>query len=214
MQKRIPLGVAGLALLLSLVTAPGAHATPDQSAIDLPGENPGFDPGGSVGEGGGGLGGETGSTGGGTPAPTVPPFNPPFRPLVFDPNLTLYAEMTDHRSGQSCGQVPHVYLAFSNDVTPGTPLYAAGVVVAGSRINFGFYTPMGQLVMTHLTQPAHSNCVVYHEPEVVNTAALAPGYYFVYASYWTLSTTGGTYETSYGAPVGKRGAYVTVIRIQ
>jgi len=197
-QKRIPFILGGLAILLSLAAAPAAFPLPidELEPIDQPGELP--------------IDGGGGETGGGIGTPSVPPFNPPVRPYFFAPNLPLYMIGFNW---YSCNQLPHVWVAFSNDVVQGTILYGTGVVAPGSRVNFGFYNPFGQLIKTHLTQPARSNCVVHHEPEVISTSDLAPGYYFVYASYTGLSIN-GVWGTSAGYPLNHVGDYVTVIRVR
>jgi hypothetical protein len=168
-----------------------------------------------LGDGGdGGGGGETGGgeTGGGTP--TVGPFNPPPRPYLFAPNLPV------HLAGPggtwlSCGQITHAYWGFGNDVTRGTVIYVTGVVVPHSRMNWGIYNQAGQLVKTHLTREAGSNCVVAHEPEGVSTADLAPGYYYLYASYNGLSPVGaGPWESSGGYAFGIPGKYVGALRVR
>lgn len=203
MKKQMKFVLGGMAVLLSLAVAPGAFARPiDEDPIDLPVEEPIYegpvDPGGE-----GGI-------------PTLPPsgpFNPPPRPFpLFAPNLYVHGQLGSPLY-QSCGQTAHAYLPFVYDMTRGTTLYPSGVVPAGSRIHFGFFTPAGQLVKTHLTQPARANCVVHHEPEAMSTADLVPGYYFVYASYWIL-TNNGFVATLAGYPISRAGDYVTVIRIQ
>ncbi len=212
LKKRIPVLLGGLAVLLALATAPAVRAMPDEGFIPDQPNDPiaPFEPINPIDEGGGGGGG---IGGGGTPAPPPAPFNPPPRPYFYAPNLTLYGQMSS-TGYQHCGQVAHAYVAFSNDVFQGTPLYPSGVVNAGSRINFGFYDVAGNLVKLHLTQPARSNCVVHHEPEVIYNWDLAPGYYYVYASYWGLSTTGGVYDSLDGWPVGHVGVFITALRIQ
>jgi hypothetical protein len=208
MQKRIPLLLAALVLAFSIFTAPGVRAMP-VDPIDEPVFEPShpIDEGGDLG-GGGGIGG-----GGGTITPPVDPFNPPPRPYFYAPDLTLYGQMSS-TGYQHCNQIAVAYVAFSNDAYQGTPLYPAGVVNAGSRINFGFYDTAGNLVKLHLTQPAHSNCVVNHEPEIIYNWDLAPGYYYVYASYWGLSTTGGLYDGFDGWPSGHVGVFITALRIR
>lgn len=182
--------LVALAATLQVVVPTSATALPPICDIDC-------------GDGGGG--------GGGVP---VPPFNPPARPYPFQaPNLPLYDPGPPDLVG--CQQIPHVWVGDGWDVTQGTVLYGTGVVVPGTRINFGFYTPGGLLVKTKLTAPAGSNCVVAHEPETVTTSDLAPGYYFVYASYHTISTNGVAPPDAYsGYKTPSSGRYVSVLRVR
>jgi hypothetical protein len=163
-------------------------------------------------DGGGGGGGDTGGgTGGGTTTPP-PPFNPPPPPFAFASNLPVIFGGVGY-NWYHCEQIPHVGIAFSNDVTQGTTLYAWGVSVPGSHANFGFYNQAGQLVKTHATQSTHDNCVIYHEPETISTWDMAPGYYFVYSSYWSLSPS-GNFDNYDGYPFAHQGRYITTIRIR
>jgi hypothetical protein len=175
-----------------VVAGPAATALPPVCEVDCP-------PGG----GGGGGGGQ------------IPPFTPPPRPYITAPNVPLYAEGVDPLEIYECEQVPHVWVSFSNDVTRGTTLYPTGVVVEDTKASFGFYNPAGQLVKTHVTNPARDNCVIHHEPEAFSTSDLAPGYYFVYASYWSMSPYRiAPPDYSGGYAVSHVGRYVTVIRVR
>lgn len=185
----LALAVAASATMAQIVATPAATALPPVCDIDCP------PPGG----GGGG---------------TVPPFTPPPRPYS-QANVPLYAEGADPLVWYSCEQLAHVWVAFSNDVTRGTTLYPTGVVVPGTRASFGIYNAAGQLMKSHVTNPARDNCVIHHEPEAMSTSDLAPGYYFVYASYWSMSPYriappdySGGYATSH---VGR---YTTVFRVR
>lgn len=162
------------------------------------------------GDGGGGTGG--GGTGGGGTTTPPPPFNPPPAPYFIAPGPALPSG-TFSNTWQHCEQIGHVGIAFSNDVTQGTVLFAWGVVVPHSQANFAIYNQAGQLVKTHLTAEAHDNCVIYHEPETIATYDMAPGYYYVYASYWSLSAN-PPFENFDGYPLGHAGKFVTAIRIR
>jgi hypothetical protein len=153
-------------------------------------------------EGGGGGGG-----GGGT---TIPPFDPPPSPVS---GVSVPLDY-NFNTGQpaDCLQNPHAWVAFNLDVVQGTTLYPTGVVVPHSRANFYFYNSAGQLVKTHLTQPAHDNCVIYHEPEAMSTWDMPPGYYYIYASFWTLPYYNSGVWTGY--PVGLTYGYIAVMRIR
>lgn len=130
-------------------------------------------------EGGGGGGGG----GGGTP---VDPFNPPASP-VGGVNVPVdYYGITNPAVVSSCQQNPHVWVAFSNDVAQGTVLYPNGVVVKNTKAKFYFYNSAGQLAKIWLTQPARDNCVIHYEPEAMSTWDMAPGYYYIYANFFTL----------------------------
>ena len=113
---------------------------------------------------------------------------------------------------QSCNQIAHVKIAFTNDLYAGGILYVAGVVVRGAYSNVYFYDVNGNLVKTHATQRARDNCVIHHEPEAISTYGMAPGYYYVYASYWSLTNYG--YESTYGWPTGIVGRKIATIRIR
>jgi len=178
----------------------GMMAEPDQPIDPI-------DPG----DGGGGGYTDPG-TGGGTT--TSDPFNPPPRPFIFAQSLPLYLSGPGG-TWLSCGQITHAFWGFSNDVTRGTVIYVTGVVVPHSRMNWGIYNQFGQLIKTHLTNESGSNCVVAHEPEGVATYDMAPGYYYLYASYNGLSSAGGgTLESSGGYVVGIQGKYVGALRIR
>ena len=82
----------------------------------------------------------------------------------------------------------------------------------GAYSNVYFYDVNGQLVKTHATQRARDNCVIHHEPEAISTWDLAPGYYYIYASYWSLVNYG--YESTYGWPTGIVGRKIATIRIR
>lgn len=136
--------------------------------------------GGDPGDGGGGGG----DPGGGTQTPP-PPFAPPpmLPPLVSLPMLFLGPSPY-----QQCNQIPHPFYSlgnntYSNDVVQGTTLYLSGVVARGTSVVYGFYNSAGQLAAIKETTAAGSNCVIAHEPNGFNTAALAPGYYNLYASF-------------------------------
>ena len=154
---------------------------------------------------------EEGGLGGGVSVPQGPAFNPPSPAVLFRPNLPLIAGVA-LGVPYSCNQIPHVGIAPSNDVVRGTTLYAWGVAAPGSRANFGFYNQSGQLVKNHNTKVARSNCVIHHEPEAIDTSGFSPGYYYVYASYWSVSTTG--FDDFYGAALGHLGWYITALRIR
>jgi hypothetical protein len=144
-----------------------------------------------------------------TPEP-IPPFDPPAAPYRTADVPLIYGGF--NWQYQSCNQIPHVGIAFSNDVTRGTTLYVGGVVVKGAYSNVYFYDVNGNLVKTHATARAHDNCVIYHEPEAISTWDLNPGYYYVYASYWSL--TNGGYESTYGYPTGIVGRLIATIRVR
>lgn len=142
--------------------------------------------------------------------PQIPPFDPPPAPFATAEVPLIYGGF--NWQTQTCNQVAHVKIAFGNDVPRGTTLYVGGVVVKGSYSNVYFYDVNGQLVKTHATQRARDNCVIHHEPEAIGTWDLAPGYYYVYASYWSLTSYG--YESTYGYPTGIVGRKIATIRIR
>ncbi|HEU0051602.1 MAG TPA: hypothetical protein VFQ39_00450, partial [Longimicrobium sp.] len=144
------------------------------------------------------------------PPQTYPPFDPPARPFETADVPVIYGGF--NWQTQSCNQIAHVKIAFSNDVYQGTTLYVGGVVVKGSYANVYFYDVSGNLVMTHATQRARDNCVIHHEPEAFSTWGLSPGYYYVYASYWTLTNYG--YESTYGWPTAVVGRHIATLRIR
>ena len=144
-----------------------------------------------------------------TPEP-IPPFDPPPAPYRTADVPLIYGGF--NWQTQSCNQVAHVKLAFSNDVVRGTTLYVGGVVVKGAYSNVYIYDVNGNLVKTHATQRAHDNCVIYHEPETISTYDLAPGYYYAYASYWSLVNYG--YESTYGWPTGIVGRLISTFRVR
>jgi len=150
------------------------------------------------GDGGGGTGG--GDTGGGTGgggATTTTDFS--TYPGTITPNVPVdnYGANTFYYVS-GCAQFPYVWVAptsgnASNGVTitrvaQGSTIYFTGIVDRDTKVNFHVYNAAGQLVMTHLTQPAHDNCVVYHEPEARSTWGLPRGDYYVFASYWSYHT--------------------------
>jgi len=194
MQKRISLLLICLAVLLSLTATPGAFARPMPPLED----DPPFDDGGG---------------GGGTYTPP-PPFNPPPPPYYTAPNLYTYFQY-NHAGWQSCNQVAHVWVGGGSDVPRGTTLYGAGVAVPDSRVVFGFYDAAGTLVKTHLSQEVRSNCVLHHEPEAISTSDLAPGYYYIYATFWGLSPylTPIYFDLS-GYAIDRQGAYISPLRIR
>jgi hypothetical protein len=57
------------------------------------------------------------------------------------------------------------------------------VVHKYSRITFDFYDADGNWITQHVTQPAHDNCVVYHEPEWFSTWRLPVGTITVKATF-------------------------------
>jgi hypothetical protein len=140
----------------------------------------------------------------------IPPFNPPPRPYETADVPLIYGGF--NWQTLSCNQIAHVKIAFSNDVVRGTTLYVGGVVVRGAYSNVYFYDVNGQLVKTHATQRARDNCVIHHEPEAISTWDLTPGYYYIYASYWSLVNYG--YESTYGWPTGIVGRHIATIRIR
>jgi hypothetical protein len=160
---------------------------------------------------------DPGSGGGGTGGGTTPdPFAPPPRPLLFAPDLAIVPGGAGYGL-YSCGQITHpvwgLYSGWSQDITRGTTIYFSGVVVPYSRVNWGIYDQYGNQVKTHLTQPSRENCVVHHEPEGVSTWDLAPGYYYLYASYTGLQYYYGV-ESATGYPVGIQGKFVQALRIR
>ena len=141
-------------------------------------------------------------------------FNPGPPPYYSAPNLYVYYQY-NHGRWQSCNQVAHVWVAGGSDVTRGTTLYGAGVAVPNSRVHFGFYNPAGTLVKTHLSQEVRSNCVLHHEPEAISTWDLAPGYYYIYASYWGLSPyLDPNYFDFSGYATSRQGSYISPLRIR
>ena len=181
-------GNTGLAAFAALVLAaslaacdgspvdPGTPARPSSLMIE------------GGGDGGGGGGG--GGSGGGTTTPDFSTF-----PSTITPNVT--ADPFGSTSGfiQGCAQVPHVWVApvlnltsngiYVVSITQGTTIYFTGVVDPNTKVKFAVYNAAGQLVMTHLTNPARDNCVVHHEPEARSTSGLPQGNYYVFAAYWT-----------------------------
>ena len=160
-------------------------------------------------EGGGDYGGGGGGGGGGG---TTDPFDPPPAPQGINVPVTSDGA-TYPLQEKSCKQVPHLYVVGSSTaMAQGTTIYPAGVVVPGTRANFYIYNAAGQLVKTHLTALATSNCVILQEPEAVSTWDLPPGYYYVYGNFYTLQ-----YPDNYGGVFGyalEHGTLlVTVFRI-
>lgn len=158
---------------------------------------------------------DPGNGGGGTPPTPPPPFAPPPAPYLVAP-LAVYLGGQSN-TWYSCGQVTHpfwgLYSGWSQDVTQGTTIYASGIVVPNTRMNWGIYDQYGNLVASHLTQPSRNNCVVHHEPEGISTWGLAPGYYYLYASYMGLSAYGGG-ESSSGYITTIPGRYVGPLRVR
>lgn len=169
-----------------------------------------LDPG-DVGGGGGGEPTGGGDSGGGGDA--AGPFAPPVQPYFQAPNLPTYTGGAYPNVYYSCGQVTHPFFGFSNDVVRGTTIYVSGIVVPGTKMNWGIYNQAGQQVLTHLTQSAGNNCVVAHEPEGISTAGLAPGYYYLYASYMQLQQYYGV-ESSAGYSLTNSGKYVGALRVR
>ncbi len=208
MSKHLP-----LAALLACIALAGCGDTPGGQAVTGPSELPAsmmapideLSPGdGGYGEGGEEIGGGTGGT-------TVPPFNPPFRPYIFAANLAP-APLTSSLYYE-CGQVTHAFWGFSNDVTQGTVIYLTGVVAPGTVMHWGIYNQAGQLVREHWTQKSRDNCVVHHEPEGVSTAGMAPGYYYLYASYVQLANIYAQ-ETWAGHQQSTVGKFVGPLRVR
>lgn len=170
-----------LAVLLALtmltgtgVINAGAASANQCSAEDCPGG----------GDGGGGGGGGGGGTGGGTtynPGPQVNIQN------VDVPVLGYSGSLGDH----SCNQIPHLFYVNNQPdyriVPRGTPIALVGITSPGSVANFGLYTNASVLVKSHQTQPSGGNCVIDQGAEYVDTSDLAPGYYYLWGSYWSLT---------------------------
>lgn len=215
-HSRAPLGFATAILSLSVLLAacesdlsqPQAPAGASVRApSQLMSEGGGWDELAPVDDGSGGGGYEGG---GGSPAPTEPI---PGQPLGFFPHVPIWEGGVYQAQSYRCNQDLHVRVAFSNDVVRGTYLYPTGVVVPSSKANFHIYNQNFQLVKTHLTHYSHDNCVIQHEDEAMSTADLAPGIYYVYASYWYLTDTSLIpYRTGYPSEAMNR--YVTTLRIR
>ena len=63
--------------------------------------------------------------------------------------------------------------------------------------------------------PAHSNCVIYQEPEAMSTWDMAPGYYYVYANFWTLPyPIQNGQEPVQGYPTEHGTVFVTAMRVR
>jgi hypothetical protein len=151
---------------------------------------------------------------GGSEPPTytpIPPFSPPPRPYE-QADVPLYYGSVPNPA--QCNQVPHARWGFSNDVVQGATIYMTGVVVRNTRVNFYIYDVSGNLVRTHLTRPSGSNCVVAHENEGLTTWGMAPGYYYVYASYYSIFDYYYSYETTYGYPAGVIGRFIGPLRVR
>ncbi|HEX8694209.1 MAG TPA: hypothetical protein VF746_17445 [Longimicrobium sp.] len=205
--RSIRFGLAAVALAV-LAAACGDAVAPTDSGDTTPRAlmaEPMIDEGGGGDYGGGG--GDYG--GGGTGGTTTEPFNPP--PPIG--GVIVPVEYSG-KTGESytCKQKPHARWGFSNDVVRGTILYMTGVVPKSTKINFHVYNAAGQLVKTHLTHHSHDNCVVHHEDEAFSTWDLAPGYYHVYANFWTLPYSNGEYWFSYAIEHGT--TYVGPLRIR
>jgi hypothetical protein len=160
-----------------------------------------------------GGGGDVGGGGGGGGS-AIPPFNPPPPPFIQAPNLPLFAVNVDPLAEYSCRQSAHVGITPSNDVPRGTVLFGWGVTVPHTLTNFGIYAANGQLVKTHLSHESHDNCVLNQEPEPITTSDMAPGYYYVYASFWKMSPTGVDGDFLFGYALGASGRFVTAMRVQ
>lgn len=154
-------------------------------------------------------------TGGGGTYTPPPSFDPPPPPYYTAPtNLYVYYQY-NHSGWQGCNQVAHVWVGGGSDVTRGTTLYGAGIAVPNSRVHFGFYNAAGTLVKTHLSQEVRSNCVLHHEPEAISTWDLAPGYYYIYASYWGLSPyINPIFFDFSGYATYRQGSYISPLRIR
>lgn len=155
-------------------------------------------------------GGSGGGGGGGTP---VPPFAPPPPPNV-PVDVPVSYDGVELGTEAFCYQEPHAFVNFSRDVVRGTPLYPTGIVPENSRANFWFLDEQGQVVKTHLTANAHDNCVIQHEPEAMSTADLAPGYYYVYANFWTVAYSSGQPRYWFGYPIEHGTTFLWAIRIR
>lgn len=212
------LSVASLSLFVSACerSVTGSAISPTGSAYHnqmeaLPSDD-GLGGGGGDGGYGGGYGG--GETGGGT---TTEPFNPPIRPFFSALNLVAPYPDGPRTNGQpfTCNQVTHPFFGvgsgFTQDITQGTNIELAGVTAAGKNMHWGFYDTAGQLVKERWTGNATAQCVVNQIS--VSTADLAPGYYYLYASYVGLFTFTGQ-ETFAGNQQAVIGRYVNVIRIR
>lgn len=194
------LAFAGLFACLSLAACDGSAGNPVSGPSGPPVYNvppPGDD------DGGGGGGG-----GGGEP---IPPFSPPPQPFIFASDLTTPAPPGG--GIYHCEQIPHAFWGFSNDVVQGTIIYLTGVVVKNTPMHWGIYNQAGQLVREHWTQNSRDNCVVHHEPEGVSTAGLAPGYYYLYASYVKIVNDYGQ-DTYTGYAQSTTGKYVGPLRVR
>lgn len=163
--------------------------------------------------GGDGYGGDDGGGGGGG---AIPPFQPPPAPFPIARDLPFDTTGVVPGSQHTCGQNPHVGIAFANDVQQGTTLFGFGVTSPGTKAVIGIYTPAGGLIKVHTTNASGSNCVIAHEPETISTADLMPGYYFVYASFYRLTPNGidTTIDYASGIPTATRGKLITALRIR
>ena len=92
-------------------------------------------------------------------------------------------------------QYPYVWVKAPNGnvingstvtVTQGAYIYFTGIVAKRTRASFDLINEAtGQVVYTHITQPARKNCVIHHEPEAFSTGNLAPGRYKARATFWS-----------------------------
>jgi len=158
----------------------------------------------------GGDDGEGGDSGGG-----IPPFQPPPPPFQVVLGVPLYGDNVNLNEIYHCEQAAHVGIAFSHDVVRGTVLYAYGVTVPHTKATFAIYHSSGGLVKTHVTDISHDNCVIAHEPETITTSDLIPGYYFIYASYWSMHPQ-RLHIPSFleGFAVDNRGELIAAIRVR
>ncbi|MGI8666070.1 MAG: hypothetical protein ACR2N4_08570 [Jatrophihabitans sp.] len=97
-------------------------------------------------------------------------------------------------------------------VPRGTPIALVGITAPGSTANFGVYTSASTLVKTHSTQPSQSNCVINEGSEYIDTSDLAPGYYYVWGSYWSL-TDYYNIDYYYSHPYGVHNRFVGTFEI-
>src|SRR5439155_11437723 len=116
--------------------------------------------------------------------------------VAWETNTTVTQPVTTLQilpfSPFTCAQATHAWIAEGDPLTTvqGAQLHVTGVVAAGTRITFQFVDRQNRVVLTRTTQPAGSNCVVAHEPEVVNTSLLPSGMVQANATYteWETAT--------------------------
>lgn len=161
--------------------------------------------------------GDPGDGGGiGDPSPPPPPpapYDPPPSPVSGVDVPIDYYGISNPLPSSHCLQNTVLYLATGNDVQQGTPLYPAGIVVKNTKAKFYFFNEAGQLVKIHLTQPARDNCVIHQEPEAMSTWDMPPGYYYVYANWWTLAYPYGNGGIT-GWPIEHGTTFITALRIR